>query len=328
MVDRDIEAEIDQLQWGRLEDWTQLVRLPAVFTLISNTIAASILTLTFLRPLTGFIPLLLASIAAYWAGMILNDVVDLEEDRKHRPKRPLAAGRISPAIAGHVGNALLIINPLIVLGVTVFHKVDPLWQGAGFVCSALLSLLVRAYNSPLKKTPLGPLLMGGCRGINILMVATTMVALNQPESFPLPALYFAAGVAVYVLGVTVYAFEEENDLSSKRFLVVGLLFEMAGLAVIACLPMWETVEIAWTLDPKGWYPLLIGLIGLTVFHRSGKGIMHPTSPKIQLAVKHALMTLILVDASVVAMWAGPWYGAIVAVLLFPALSAAMRVRTT
>ena len=33
--------EIDELQWGTLRDWGQLVRLPNSFTLISDTVAAA-----------------------------------------------------------------------------------------------------------------------------------------------------------------------------------------------------------------------------------------------------------------------------------------------
>ncbi|MEZ6074969.1 MAG: hypothetical protein R3C56_04610 [Pirellulaceae bacterium] len=47
-----------------------------------------------------------------------------------------------------------------------------------------------------------------------------------------------------------------------------------------------------------------------------------------MAVKHAILTLILIDAAVVLMWAGPWYGSAVAALLLPALSSAIRYRST
>ncbi len=41
----------------------------------------------------------IASVLVYWGGMILNDVVDLEEDRTTRLHRPLVRGSISPVIA-------------------------------------------------------------------------------------------------------------------------------------------------------------------------------------------------------------------------------------
>ena len=363
--------------------------------------------------------------------MILNDVVDLEDDRRDRPTRPLAANRISPAIAGHVGTALLMISPLIILAVTVLHTTEPLWQGAAFACAVLLSLCVRAYDSSLKQTLIAPILMGGCRALNILMVGCTMFSLqvavqpvptespasetqrdqayhqpgltlvqfvqnrSQPvvesglqslpspqaptglepsnlqlpdaqpgqqtqspaarllteqmrppaesaatpatelatpvgpaRPFPMPLLYLALGIGVYIAGVTIYALKEEHDEGSSGNLTFGLILQVVGLIVIGCLPRFAEGSPRWLLDPSRGYPLLIALIGLTVMNRAVQGIFHPVSRKVQLAVKHALLTLILLDAVVVLMWAGPWYGAIVVLLLFPALSSAMRIRTT
>ena len=169
------DAEVDELQWGSLSDWAQLVRLPNSFTLISDTTAASLIVGSYLMPPTAFALTLLASFCAYWAGMILNDVVDIEEDRINRPTRPLASGRISPVIAGHIATGMLIIGPLLILIVTAFHTSQKLWMGAAFASAALLSLTVRAYNSNLKQTFIGPVLMGGCRTLNILMAGSSML---------------------------------------------------------------------------------------------------------------------------------------------------------
>lgn len=318
---------IDRLQWGDVGDWAQLVRLPTVFTLLSNCLAAAIVVGTAWQPWTAMLPTLLASVAAYWAGMILNDVVDIEEDREKRPHRPLASGRISPAVAGHVANVLLLINPILILAVTSLHSSQPLWQGAAFVASVLLSLSVRAYDSPLKNSLLGPPLMGACRALNVLMVGCCMLAVSELELFPRPLLYFAAGIGLYILGVTLYARSEEGDSSNPAQLGLALLLQVAGLAVIATLPQW-TRDQTWTMDPNRGYPLLIGLIGLTVVNRAVQGIMHPVSRKIQLAVKHALLTLILIDAAIVMMWAGPWYALPVVALLLPALFSSLKFRTT
>lgn len=319
---------VDRLQWGGLEDWVQLVRLPTVFTLLSNVLTAAILVESYLQPLTAMVPTLLAAICAYWAGMILNDVVDLEEDRQYRPQRPLVRGRISPAIAGHVANGLLLACPLLILGVTSLHSNVPLWQGAAFGSAVLLALCVRMYNSALKKTPLGPILMGGCRALNILMVGCTMLAVSGHEEFIWALLYFALGIFLYVMGVTVYASREESEGSPQALLGFGLLLEIAGVVVIALLPRWTAFPFQGWLDPARGYPLLVCLIGATVINRSAQGILHPVSRKVQLAVKHALLTLILLDAAVVWLWAGPWYGGFVLALLVPALLGALRGRTT
>ena len=321
-------ADLDRLHWGSIRDWAQLVRLPTVFTLLSNCAAATVLAGSVFTPLRGVIPVFLVSIMAYWAGMILNDVADIDEDKQYRPTRPLAAGRISPTVAGHVAKAMLLLGPATILGVTSIMTAQPLWLGMAFFSAVLLSICIWAYNSPLKKTGIGPVLMGACRGLNILMVGSTLFSLGEETRFPSALLVFAAGIAVYIMGVTFYARKEETD-SDSQTLVFGLMLEVAGLMVVASLPRWvEADDMQWTLDPMRGYPLLIGLIGLTVVNRGIKGISHPVPRKVQLAVKHALLTLILVDASIVLMWVGPVYAVCVVILLLPALISALRIRST
>ncbi|MEZ6135317.1 MAG: UbiA family prenyltransferase [Pirellulaceae bacterium] len=351
-------VQIDALEWGKLSDWAQLVRLPNVFTLLSNCAAAGVVTVGSLWPLTAAVPTVLASLMAYWAGMILNDVVDLEADRRDRPTRPLAAGKISPVIAGHIATGMLLISPILILAVTTFHTTTPLWMGAAFLSAVTLSIMVRLYNSILKSTLVGPLLMGGCRALNILMVGCTLYSVHASinvaapanngeitfaeeagvetnasgqtllsaelaDSFPSPLLLFALGVGLYILGITVYARHEEHD-SAPAVLVLGLLFELLGLVVIGCLPMWSDRPLPGAPNQTWGYPLLITLIGLTVLNRGFAGVLHPVSRKVQLAVKHAILTLIFIDAAVVYMWAGPWYAAAVALLLLPALTSLIR----
>lgn len=366
---RHQHGDMDHLHWGQLQDWLQLIRLPNVFTLLADCIAAAIVAVGLTWRLSAFLPVLLVSLLAYWAGMILNDVVDIEEDREHRPDRPLPSGRISPVIAGHIASGMLLVGPILILAVMALHTSQPLWMGLAFLSSVLLSVSVRSYDSPLKRSLLGPPLMGLCRALNILMVGFSMLAVSPIAAvapseakltsasttivekllvdpllpadaqsaeeiaplpdviFPRPLIALAAGIGLYILGVTVYARREERD-SSPAGLLLGILLEIAGLVIIGCLPMWAEAEQAWTLNPRQGYPLLILLIGLTVANRGIAGVIHPVPRKVQLAVKHAILTLILIDAAVVLMWAGAWYGCGVVALLLPALSSAMRFRST
>ncbi|MEM8732788.1 MAG: UbiA family prenyltransferase [Planctomycetota bacterium] len=322
------QIELDRLQWGRLADWGQLVRLPTVFTLISGSLAAAIVVGSGWLPWTGLVPTVLASIAAYWAGMILNDVVDLEEDRRTRPKRPLAAGRISPALAGHVATILLLLCPILILSVTALHTVQPLWQGAAFLSAVCLSLCVRAYDSSLKETFIGPVLMASCRALNILMVGCTMLSLGTTPEFPPVLGYFAGGIGLYVLGITVFARNEDRNAEDTGNLVLGLLLQIAGIITLAVLPRWELEPTFQYLDPNRGYPLLIVLIGLTVGNRGVQAIRQPAARNVQLAVKHALLTLILIDAAVVLMWAGPYFAGVIALMLLPAVYSALTIRST
>ncbi|GAB5403737.1 MAG: hypothetical protein Aurels2KO_19680 [Aureliella sp.] len=337
----DHDTEIDQLQWGTFGDWIQLVRLPTSFTLLSNCLAAGIVAGHLWWPMTAFIPTLLASLFAYWAGMIHNDVVDQEEDRRSRPNRPLVSGRISPVIAGHIANGMLLLGPLIILAVTFLHTSDQLWLLAAFMSSGILSCCVRFYNSPIKHTILGPVVMGACRAMNIIMVGATMLAVNTlppivDENAPVPSTVqfpaglvgLAIGIGIYIVGVTFYARKEEGD-SSPATLSFGVLLQVVGLVVIGGLGVWTQDQYDFkTLNPVRGYPLLIGLIGLTIVNRAMAGVRHPVSRKVQLAVKHSILSLILIDAAVVLMWAGPWHAAVLIALLVPALASSLRVRST
>lgn len=321
------QVEVDELHWGTLSDWAQLVRLPNSFTLISDTTAASLVVGSYLLPVPVFALTMLSSFCAYWAGMILNDVVDIEEDRISRPTRPLAAGRISPTIAGHVANGMLLIGPLLILIATTIYTSQKLWMGAAFAAAVVLSLAVRSYNSPLKHTFIGPVLMGSCRSLNILMAGCCMLSVGESEAAPMALVWYAAAIGLYIMGVTVYAKREESD-SQVGTLALGLFLEVAGLVLLAGFPVWSQTVHAWELDPNLAYPLLMGLIGLTVVQRGMLGVNHPVPRKVQLAVRHAILTLILIDASVAALWAGPWYGGAVAMMLMPALVSALRFRST
>ncbi len=321
--------EADELQWGRWRDWAELVRLPNVFTVLSDSLAAAILVTGGALPWLTVTLVVIASVLVYWGGMILNDVVDLEEDRSTRFHRPLVRGSISPVIAGHIGNGMLLIAPIIILAATTMWREQPIWMGAAFVCAVGLALCVRVYDSPIKRTPIAPIIMGLCRGLNILMAGTTMLAVTTGEvEFPRALPIFAGGIGLYIVGITVFARREEGQ-SSQSGLVLGLLLEIAGMALIASIPWLSQVDDKlWKLDPWRAYPLLVGLVGLTVINRGIQAVGHPVPRKVQLAVKHAILTLVLLGAAVAALSGGPVHGGIMAALLIPAMLVGARFRST
>ena len=321
--------EADELQWGRLRDWAELVRLPNVFTVLSDSLAAAILVTGGALPWVTVVLVVIASVLAYWGGMILNDVVDLEEDRTTRSHRPLVRGSISPVIAGHIGNGMLLVAPIVILFATTVWREQPIWMGAAFVLAIGLSLCIRIYDSPIKRTPLAPLVMGMCRSLNILMAGTTMLAVTSGDvAFPRALLIFAAGIGLYIVGITVFARREEGQ-SSQAGLLLGLLLEVAGMALIAGIPWFSQMdEKVWKLDPWRAYPLLVGLVGLTVLNRGVQAVGHPVPRKVQLAVKHAILTIVLLGAAVSALSGGHWHGGLMAALLIPAMLIGSKFRST
>ena len=91
----------------------QLVRLPNVFTVLADVGAAYLLVAGGAAPVLRFFVILLAGVSLYWAGMILNDVFDVEKDTAERAERPIPSGAISKSSASRAGWGLLVVGVLL-----------------------------------------------------------------------------------------------------------------------------------------------------------------------------------------------------------------------
>ena len=73
--------------------WLQLMRLPTVFTALSNILCGYLITHSFrvgdLPQQTDLWLLLASSFGLYLGGMVLNDVFDAKLDAVERPERPI-----------------------------------------------------------------------------------------------------------------------------------------------------------------------------------------------------------------------------------------------
>ena len=98
---------------SRLLAWLQLMRLPNVFTAIADVAMGFWFTHETLSPVWGFAALLISTSCLYVCGMILNDVFDVEQDRRERPRRPLPSGRITSRDAAAIGRTLLILGVIV-----------------------------------------------------------------------------------------------------------------------------------------------------------------------------------------------------------------------
>ena len=92
--------------------WAQLVRIPNTLTACADVFAGFAIAAgawiqesdtnwRLAAPSLGVAAL--SSIAMYWAGMALNDVHDVEADKRQRRNGPLVTGRISVSSAQTVG---------------------------------------------------------------------------------------------------------------------------------------------------------------------------------------------------------------------------------
>jgi len=150
--------------------WLRLLRIPNHATAAADVLAGFLIASRArdVGPLpAAFWWALGAGLAFYAAGMVLNDVFDVELDRRERPERPLPAGRIAVGTAAAVGRGLLTIGSLCGC-LAAFNSGHP----AVALVGAALAATVWIYDRYAKATPFGPAMMGTCRGLAWLLGMT------------------------------------------------------------------------------------------------------------------------------------------------------------
>jgi hypothetical protein len=156
------------------------------------------------------------------------------------------------------------------------------------------------YDAALKDTLLGPVLMGSCRLLNVLLGMSLGAPLAEGWSllgYGGPQWLVAAGIGVYVAGITWFS-RQEAEVSSRLRLTLALLTMMAGIGLLGLLHRSLPERDFRGLQSEGYWLLLLGLLGFTILRRCGMAIAEPTSEQVQTAVKHGLQSLIILDAAV------------------------------
>ena len=157
-------AKIRFVRTGRLWAFATLMRPANVVTAMADVLAGAAAAGT-----TGGLPgLLLSTAALYAGGVVLNDVFDAKLDARERPERPIPSGRVSRGGAAALGGGLLALGVL--LAGLVSH--------ASFLVAAAVAAMVLLYDAWAKHHLLaGPLAMGACRGLNLLLGLSAAPAL-------------------------------------------------------------------------------------------------------------------------------------------------------
>lgn len=148
----------------------------------------------------------------YIAGMFLNDAFDRDFDAMERPDRPIPAGDVPAGAVFTVGFTLLAAGEAVIALQSDFAQ--PLRWGMA------LAAAIVYYNYRHKRNPLGPVVMGVCRGL-VYCVAAAATAMTIASS----VVIAAAGLTVYVVALTVVA----KQLGPRAGIVVPLL--IAGISI-------------------------------------------------------------------------------------------------
>ena len=293
---------------SKLRAYLQLFRLPNVFTAAADVMMGFLVTHDAgLVPVGIFVLLLVASCLIYTAGMVLNDVFDAEIDARERPERPIPSDRIALQTARRVGFGLLTVGTgagtLAGLLLADYRAVVVAW---------LLALCVVLYNGLLKRTPIAPLLMGGCRALNVLLGMSAAGAAWESWNW-----LVAAGIGTYIVGVTWFARSEARE-SPRWRLFLSTVVLLGGMGLLAWLPAWlpeGRLVLRSMADWRFFWVILVLLIGW----RCVRAVARPEPPLVQAAVKNCIHSLIVLDAAVCLAIQGQFWAIVVLALLPPTM---------
>lgn len=308
-----------------LRAYAQLLRLPNVFTAMADIclgwLVVQELSAIGYQPSTIVILCLLSAASAclYSAGMALNDYFDVEQDRRERPFRPIPSGRITRRTAGLLGVSLLLAG----VGFAVICSMMLGWQP--LIVAGPLAVCIVLYDGWLKRHWAGPLGMGLCRFLNVLL------GFSATGTWPEPwMLYIAGVVGVYVVGVTWFA-RKEADVSRPSQLMLALAVVIIALMLAALVPLspiswkpWRTVrEAEFYLYPAS----MLMLAWMLRFPEATAAIRDRQPARVQAAVKRFILGIIGLDAVLAVALVG-WPGLWIWMLLPPALLLGRRLYST
>ena len=237
----------------------------------------------------GALAWLLASTAClYGGGVVLNDVFDADLDRVERPERPLPSGRVSLRAAAALGTVLL------AAGVAAAAQANRV----AFAIAAAIAILVVFYDAIGKRhDAIAPVTMGMCRALNLLLgVASTPAEVQH--CWPIAVIPLT-----YIAAVTMLSRGEVHGGTRRpaTAALVSLSFACAALMVIAARSVEHktaalvlALAVVWRVMPPFWRARQTG-----------------SAADIRNAVRRGVLSLVLVDASIGAAFAGPLYAALI-----------------
>ncbi len=236
--------------------------------------------------------LLLSTTGLYGGGVVFNDVFDAEIDAQERPERPIPSGRVSRYSGAWLGSLLL------VMGVAAAAQVS--WLSA--ILATIIALGALIYDAFSKHHSFwGPLNMGFCRGANLLLGISIVPAILEQR-------WFLALIPVVYIGAITAISQGEVEGGKRSTGIVAVLLVAVVISAVLTLGFILDYQVLAAL------PFVV-LLAARVLPPFIKGALEPSPELIRNAVKAGVLSLIVLDATVAAGFAGWPYGLIVLSLL-------------
>ncbi|VBA39268.1 Protoheme IX farnesyltransferase [Mycobacterium innocens] len=251
----------------KIKAYLDLMRAPAALTVLGDAAVGAIWAG---YPLTGRrLALPLASALLYWSGMVLNDWADRERDAVERPERPIPSGEVS------AGTALSVAAGLAGAGLATATAVS---GRHGLAAAGRITLCVAAYDLVVKDTAAGPLVMAGCRFLDVMLGAGP----NYRR-----ALVPASVIGGHTTAITVLSRSEVTGSERRLPAIVGGMAVAVAASAMVSTPGFRAAPAAavyaWSFGPGLW-----------------KAWQHPTAEVLRSAVRSGIASTIAVQAMLAA----------------------------
>jgi hypothetical protein len=243
-------------------------------------------------------------------------VYDVELDARERPERPLPSGRISLATAATIGWGLLAAGVALV---GIASALVDTWV-IGFL-GVFLAGAVWSYNRTHRHASTAVITMASCRFLNVILAmgvaAYSMAPLDDPRA-TVAERAIAGGVAFYIAGVTWFS-RSEDQVSARWQLIGASVTMLLGFALYIGAPFVGHSRAALVASqPISWLVLWLAIAAI-VIGRCALAVVKPQPRAVQSAVRGALRSLILIDASLVLAFCGLMWAFSVLTLVVPML---------
>ncbi len=311
-----------------LRQYLILVRLPNVFTAPSNVLTgylAAVVPAANADALQLFL-LLLSSILLYIAGIVFNDYFDIELDTRERPYRPIPSGGITKKVA-----LLIAIISLISANILAFTA-----SMSSLAVCIIMSVMVIGYDYKLKNTFFGPIAMGIIRSLNIILGASpTLFVILIPynhtnANFILARIIFVSlSLFVYVMAISLLSRKEvvtgeelegkHSYTQTRQIIIISFLLVLAVILSISFAVFFGIFKMNLFVSLVLFSAIMVITFKQTNYHNS---------LTIQNAIKHMVISIIVLDSIFITGLTGSYYGLLTLILALPSIFLARKFYVT
>jgi 4-hydroxybenzoate polyprenyltransferase len=278
-----------------------------IVTSVADVLAGIAISGFFLETDREILPvflLCLSTIGLYGGGIVFNDVFDADLDKVERPERAIPSGAISKKEATLLGIILLCIGFLAAFAFSVRSG----------IIAFLILVFALVYNKYGKHHAFfGPLNMGLCRGLNLLLGISIL-------SVSLQSHYFLGIIPlVYIFSITMISQGEVHGSNRKKLYAGAFLYLIVIGAILYSAFLRQNIFYA---------ALFLILFAGMIFRPLFTAIKEPVGKNIGKAVKAGIISLILMDAAWASAYGQIFFAMLIAMLLPLSLWLAKRFAVT